>query len=153
MQSHKHSTAKHSVYYMDLCAYPESTGCYSQCVIPLNWCQSVFRRMGHGRVVKTLATTVCGEGCLSGSGVPGSTLISTSWSNSLIIGIYPAARARRHVLISFIQNHIYTQVPGVSSPVEICSCPESTGCCSQCVIPLSWWQSILRWMDGSWPSG
>ena len=31
---------------------PEST---RQCVIPLSWCQFVFRRMGHGRVVKTLA--------------------------------------------------------------------------------------------------
>ena len=33
--------------------------------------------------------------------------------------------------VSFIQNNIYMPVPGVSSPVESCSCPESTRCCSQ----------------------
>ena len=66
----------------------------------------VFWRMGHGRVAKRLAKTVGSEGCLYDSGVPGSTLASTSWSNSLIIGIYPAASAQRHVLVSFIQNSV-----------------------------------------------
>ena len=64
-----------------------------------------FWRMGHGRVVKTLATTAGGEGCFLDSGVPGSTLASTSWSNSLIYNWYlPAASSQRHVF--FIQNDI-----------------------------------------------
>ena len=46
--------------------------------------------------------------------------------------------------VSFIQNNIYMPEPGVSSPVENRSCPESTRCCSQCVKPLSWCQSVLR---------
>ena len=59
-----------------------------------------FWQMGNGRVVRTLATIVGSEVCLWDSGVPGSPRASTSWSNSLIIGIYPAASARRHVIIS-----------------------------------------------------
>ena len=78
---------------------PELTRCCSQCVIPLVPIPWIV----HSRVVKTLATTVGGEGCLWDSEVPSSTLVSASWSNSLIIGIYPDASARRHV--SFIQNN------------------------------------------------
>ena len=80
---------------------PESTRRCSQCVTPLSWCQSVFSTDGSWLcwVVTTLAATVGDEWCLLDSGVPGSTLASTSWSNSLIIGIYPTASARRHVLM------------------------------------------------------
>ena len=53
--------------------------------------------------------------------------------------------------VSFIQNNIYTPVSGLSSSVENRSCPESTRCCSQCVIRLSLCQSVLT--DGLWPSG
>ena len=45
----------------------------------------VFWQMGHDRVVKTLAKTVGAKGVSKG--------IPTSWSNSLIISIYPAAIA------------------------------------------------------------
>ena len=45
--------------------------------------------------------------------------------------------------VSFIQNDISTPVPGVSIPVENRSCPESTRCCSQCVLTLSWCQSVV----------
>ena len=51
---------------------------------------------------------------------------------------------------SFIQNNTYTPVPGASSPVENSSCPESNRCCNQCVILLSWCQSML---NGSWLNG
>ena len=44
--------------------------------------------------------------------------------------------------VSSIQNDICTPVSDVSSPVEICPCPESTHCCRQC-IPLSWHQSVF----------
>ena len=63
------------------------------------WCQSVFDGWVMAEWFKTLVATVGGEGCLLDPGVPGSTLASTSWSNSLIIGIYPAASARSRVLI------------------------------------------------------
>ena len=36
------------------CSYSESTCRSVQCVIPFIWCQTVFRRTGHGRVIKTL---------------------------------------------------------------------------------------------------
>ena len=54
--------------------------------------------------------------------------------------------------VSFIQNIFYAPVPGVSRSVNDCSCPESTRCCGQCVIPLRWRQTIF-FTDGSWPSG
>ena len=44
-----------------------------------------FWRMGHGRVVRTLATSVGSEGCLLDSAVASWLLASTSWSNSLAI--------------------------------------------------------------------
>ena len=45
----------------------------------------------------------------------------------------------------------YAPVPCVSSPVENRSCPESTRCCSQCVLPLSWCQSVLDgWVMAEW---
>ena len=50
--------------------------------------------------------------------------------------------------VSFIQHNIYTPVPGASRRVENRSCPESTRCFSQCVIPLSWCQS--RWVMAEW---
>ena len=52
---------------------------------------------------------------------------------------------------SFLQNNIYTTVPGVNSSVKNRSCPESTRCCSQCVIPLCWCQSVFdRWVMAEW---
>ena len=63
---------------MEHCSCLESTRCCSQ-LVPIR-----FWRMGHGLVVRTLATTVGGEGCLSDFGVLDSPLASTSWSNSLI---------------------------------------------------------------------
>ena len=55
--------------------------------------------------------------------------------------------------VSVIQNNIYTPVPGVSNSVENRPCPESTHCCSQCVIPLSWCQSVLDGWVVSYNSG
>ena len=52
---------------------------------------------------------------------------------------------------SFIQNNIYTSVPGVSGPVENRSCPESTRFFSQSVIPLSWSQFVFDgWIMAEW---
>ena len=42
--------------------------------------------------------------------VPGSQLLSNSYSSSLIVGIYPAASARRHVLMSPTYEMISTPV-------------------------------------------
>ena len=81
-------------------------------VLELRVSEFVFWRMGHGWVVKTLAKTVGGEGV---SKIPGgSTLASTSWSNSLlhVIGILPcclcAETADLYLCshVSFIQNNI-----------------------------------------------
>ena len=47
------------------------------------------------------------------------------------------------VFVSWWQWFIVSSLPGVSSPVETRSCPESTRCCSQCVIPLSWCRSVF----------
>ena len=55
----------------------------------------------------------------------------------------------KDALVSYV-NYIYVLVPGVNSSVENPSCPESTRRCSQCVIPLSWCQSVLT--EVSWPS-
>ena len=53
--------------------------------------------------------------------------------------------------VSFIPSNIYMPVPGVSSSVENCSCPESTRFCSQCVMPLSWCQFVLDgWVMAEW---
>ena len=62
--------------------------------------------------------------------------------------------------VSFTRNNIYAPVPGVSSPVENRFCPELTRCCSQCVILLSWYQSVFdgwvmaewlrRWLNSGW---
>ena len=53
--------------------------------------------------------------------------------------------------VSVIQNDIYTLVPGVNNSVENRSCPESTHCCSQYVIPLSWCQSVFDgWVVAEW---
>ena len=59
-----------------------------------------FWRMGHARLVRTLAATVGGEGRLWDPGIPDSLLVSTSWSNSLIIGIYPESNDRSHAIMS-----------------------------------------------------
>ena len=94
--------------------------------------------------VKTLG----GEGCLQDSGVPGSTLASASWSNSPIMLYSPWCQCTQTCShVSFIKNNIYTPVPGVSSPVGNRSCPESTRCCTQCVIPLGWCQTVF-WRMG-----
>ena len=68
------------------------------------------------------------------------------------IRIYPAASARRHVIVSpLVQNNIYTPVPGVSSSVENRPCPESTRCCFQWVIQLSWCQTVFDgWVMAEW---
>ena len=51
----------------------------------------------------------------------------------------------------FIQNNIDMLVPGVSSSVENRSCPKPTRCCSECVIPLSWCQSVFDgWVMAEW---
>ena len=76
---------------------PYSTCWCGQCVIPLVSIR--LWRMGHGRMIRKLATAVGGEACLWDSGVLGSLQTYTSWSNSLITCVYPAANARRHVLI------------------------------------------------------
>ena len=70
------------------------------------------------------------------SGARGSLLASSAWSNPVIISIFAAASARRHVLMSspYKKVFIYTPIPGVSSPVENLSCPESARCCAGCVI-------------------
>ena len=47
-------------------------------------------RMGHGRIISTLAIAMNGEMCHLDSEVVVSKPRSTTWSNSLIIGIYPA---------------------------------------------------------------
>ena len=53
--------------------------------------------------------------------------------------------------VSSKQNNIYTPVPGLSSPVEICSCSESMHCCVQCVIPFSWcWSVFDRRVMAEW---
>ena len=58
-----------------------------------------FWWMGHGRIVSTLATAVGGEKMPLRSRVQGSKQRVVTWSNSPMIGIYPAASTRRHVLI------------------------------------------------------
>ena len=63
-----------------------------------------FWRIDHGQIVRTLSTTGCGKWFLWDSGVLSSPLASTSWSNSLIIGIYSPASVHRHVLTSPIYN-------------------------------------------------
>ena len=50
--------------------------------------------------------------------VPGSILASTSWSNLLIIGIYPAASARRHVLM-FHSYKIISNCPPDQITIEV----------------------------------
>ena len=57
---------------------------------------NLFGQMGHGRLISTLATAVSGEGVCKILGPPGLKLASRSWSNLLIVGIYPAASAQKH---------------------------------------------------------
>ena len=68
-----------------------------------------YWRTGHGLVVWTL-------GKIAGGGVafilwgPRSNVGSSTWSNALITGIYPAVSARRHVLMfPPYKNNIYEQ--------------------------------------------
>ena len=77
---------------------PESARCFAGCKIPYRQCQSVLR-MGHGRVVWVSKTTV-GGGVVCKSMGPGFHPGIQQWSTSLIIGIYPAAGARRHLQMS-----------------------------------------------------
>ena len=72
---------------------PDTTRCSDQSVIPLSLCHSFFWRMGHGRVVSTLASVVGVEMCLWDPGAPSSKLASIAWSNTLTMGIYPTASA------------------------------------------------------------
>ena len=110
-----------------------------------------FWRMGYGRVVRTLATAVCSVG------------VSKIWGPRFATGIHLMKQfAHSWYLpwckctvscyhVSFIQNNIYMPAPGVSSSVENRSCPESTRCCGQCVIPLSWCQSVFDgWVMAEW---
>ena len=72
--------------------------------------------------------------------------LSNAWNNSLKIGIYPAASALRYVCISPpYKKHIYTPVPGVSSPAaQLWYCISwSTHCCGHWLGPFAWCQSIF----------
>ena len=60
-----------------------------------------FWRTSHGRMVSMLVTAVDGEKCLWDAEVMGTKPHPTSKSNSQIIGIYPVASARTHVIMSF----------------------------------------------------
>ena len=75
---------------------------------PVVWYRSAganpFWRMDPDQMVSILATAMGGEMCLGDSGVMGSIPRCNPWSNLFIIGIYPAASARRHILIPSIQN-------------------------------------------------
>ena len=62
-----------------------------------------FWWIGHERVVRTQAT-MGGDGCLLRFWGPGSLLASTSWSNSLILGITLCTESCYHV--SCIQNSL-----------------------------------------------
>ena len=81
-------------------SWPESIRSCSQCVIPLCWCHSVLDGWVMAGWLRRWLQQCAARGVSGDSGVPGSPLVSTSWSNSLIIGIYPAASARKHAIMS-----------------------------------------------------
>ena len=78
------------------CSCPESTRCFDQCLIPFGGCRFGFCSC---RVVSTLATAVGAELLLRFWG-PRSKLISSSWSNTFIMGIYPNVSARIYIVMS-----------------------------------------------------
>ena len=65
--------------------------------------------------------------------------------------VVPCRVISYHIIFYTTSNNIYTPVVGVNSPVENRSCPESTSCCRQCVIPLSWCQLVFDgWVMVEW---
>ena len=78
--------------------------CEFQAVVPGVWYHtasaSPLRRTGHGRVIRMLGVIADGGVALRLWGRR-SRLDYNTGNNSLIIGIYPVANARRHVLIVF----------------------------------------------------
>ena len=131
---------------------PESTHCCSQCVIPLSWCQSVFdgwvmaewlRRWLQQWVARGVSEIMVFQ--VQHWHPPHEAICSY-----LVFTLLPV-HGDIFSYASFIQNNIYTSVPGVRGPVENSSCPESTRYCCQCVIPLSWSQSVFDgWVMAEW---
>ena len=84
---------------------------------PVVWYRSAganpFWRMDPDQMVSILATAMGGEMCLGDSEGMGSIPRSNPWSNLFIIGMYPAASARRHILIPSIQNIYFDHVDRV----------------------------------------
>ena len=77
-----------------------------------------------------------GGGDTPGCKARDSILASSTWSNWLIIGYYPAATARRHDLTSLsCRNNIDMLVPVVNNPIKNPSCLYLARCCAGCLVP------------------
>ena len=134
---------------------PWLSPCCVKCVGLFGWHQSIhFDRWVMAEWLTYWTQLWVVNTCLWDSGVPSLQLVCDSWSNSLMIGIYPLANAGRHVLyVSSIQDKIYTPVLAVSSPAYQwwTFVPCSAHWCVQHVVSFSLCQSMLIY--GSWLSG
>ena len=76
----------------------------------------------------------------------GSKLTSSSWSNSLMIGIYTVGRERRHVLIlPLYNNHINPPGADTSSPYDACFRDVS-------ILDICWWEISYNYVQNYWLS-
>ena len=94
-----------------------------------------FWRMGHGRVVSALDTAVDYENVslrFWGPQFATSIHLMKQFADNWHLPSCHCTETCSQCLLHKNKNDIYTPVPGVRSPVEDRSCPESTDCCGRC---------------------